>query len=174
MGKIKKLYGRWGSMRQKVINPHSDMYPSHGGRGIRCCERWSRFQNFMDDMGPTWKEGLFLDRIDLDGDFTPENCRWSTKEVIDRRRYNAVPIEGAGGRSLQQLSDESGVNYCTLRQRLMKGIPLAEALVPAGEASDSIAYKARQHGIDPRVVHNRIRYGWTLEKALNTPVRRRK
>lgn len=72
-------YISYKSMRKRCNNPRSDSYSNYGGRGIKVCERWSSFKNFIEDMGPKPHESSTIDRIDPDGDYTPDNCKWSTK-----------------------------------------------------------------------------------------------
>ena len=71
-----RLYSVWHGLRGRCNCPTDKRYHRYGGRGIRVCERWDMFENFYADMGPTYKEGLSIDRINPSGDYTPENCQW--------------------------------------------------------------------------------------------------
>lgn len=80
-------YAAWSSMQQRCTNPARRDYPDYGGRGIRVCELWRDFRNFLADVGPRPSPQHSLDRIDNDGNYEPGNVRWATaKEQRANRR----------------------------------------------------------------------------------------
>jgi len=82
-----KTYTSWASMIQRCSNPNRSNFEYYGGRGIRVCERWKKFDNFLSDMGER-PEDCSLDRIDHSGNYEPSNCRWATKKEQSNNRRN--------------------------------------------------------------------------------------
>lgn len=94
-------------------------YAEYGGRGITVCARWSRFENFLADMGER-PPGTTLDRRDVNGNYEPGNCRWATKlqqEANKRRRRDAIVVDG---KTLTEWARELGLHYKTVKVRYQK------------------------------------------------------
>lgn len=80
-----KSYKLWLAMRTRCNNPNFWAYKYYGGRGIRVCARWDSYANFVFDMGEP-PSGLTLDRVDGNQDYSPDNCRWATRQEQSRNR----------------------------------------------------------------------------------------
>jgi len=122
------LYVIWTGMMDRCFNPKNYSFSHYGGRGITVCERWQTLDNFISDMGPR-PEGMSIDRINNDGPYSPENCRWATnKEQGRNRRDNRnVTIDGRT-LTVTGWAEVMGIKYPTVRQRLRKGWSVEKAL----------------------------------------------
>ena len=124
-GKRARLRGISVAMKNRCLNPKDRAFRNYGGRGIKVCERWMKFENFYEDMGPTYKEGLQIDRIDNDGNYEPKNCRWVTRKENNRNRRGNVVYKG---KCLKDWAEEKGINYQTMRKRRNAGWSWEEML----------------------------------------------
>ena len=124
----------WAAMRYRCNNPNNPDYWRYGGRGITVCRRWSEnFENFFTDMGKR-PLNCSLDRIDNNGDYSKENCRWAT------------PLEQNRNTSVVRLYELNGERRC-------------------------VADFSSIYGINISTIKNRMRrLGWTIQKALLTPL----
>ena len=124
-------YSSWASMRERCLNPESEKWVRYGGRGIRICDRWQVYANFLLDMGDR-PAGTTLGREDNDGDYEPGNCRWETTIQQSRNRGDTVWIEVDGGRrKLIDVCEERGLSAPVVRGRLKLGWSVDDALTVA-------------------------------------------
>jgi hypothetical protein len=130
-----RVYGIWAHMKRRCLNPKAAMYINYGARGIKVCERWLDFVNFYADMGDP-PEGRSLGRIDNDGDYCPENCRWETQKQQVRNRRNTVFVVFEGSKlALNDLADEHNIPFVLVRNRLKVGWPIEKALSKPSQKS---------------------------------------
>lgn len=159
MGKASREYKTWENMRSRCNNPNATGYKNYGGRGIKVCPRWESFKNFILDMGPKPSEKHTLDRIDPNGDYFPENCRWATRSEQMRNTRTSLKIDGV---SIHDI--DFGLPTATVARRLKKKIPLNKPLARKYGLSDA----SREHGIPISTLKNRMdREGITLKKAVS-------
>jgi len=112
------IYQCWVAMKKRCQNPKSSDYYLYGERGIKVCERWSIFENFYADMGDK-PEGMTIDRIDCNADYTPENCRWASITEQARNKRNTIKVTFNGvTKSLRDFCDELSLNCGTVMTRL--------------------------------------------------------
>ena len=126
-----RTYRIWAAMLTRCRNLNIPGWDNYGGRGIAVCDRWSAFENFLADMGYV-PDDRSIDRIDNEGDYEPKNCRWATREEQANNTRVNVRIAYAGETlTRSQWERRLGLGKTTLRGRLRKGLPLAEAMKPA-------------------------------------------
>lgn len=123
-------YRSWKAMRNRCNNPNSKDYHNYGGRGIAVCERWDRYENFLSDMGEK-PDGFSIERKDVNGDYTPENCTWIPHREQSRNKQKATTYLYDGeALSLSQLSERVGVKAGTLHWRIKRHGYKPEILKP--------------------------------------------
>lgn len=133
----KRLYTIWGHMKHRCNCKTCDDYKNYGGRGIKVCQQWVRFSNFYNwAINNGYKDNLTLDRIDVNGNYEPNNCRWATiKQQINNTRVNRLLTFEGCTKTMQEWCDI--LNF------------------------------------SKQLIYNRLKLGWSVDKALKTPARKK-
>ena len=134
-----RLYQEWRDIKKRCYNHGSRNFKDYGGRGITVCTEWlNSFEAFRDwALANGYCDDLTIDRIDNNGPYCPENCRWLTmKEQGNNKRSNRVLTYRDKSQTMTQWAEELNISYDALKKR--------------------------------------ISYGWNVERALTTPIRKRK
>lgn len=125
-----KLYQAWADMKTRCQNPGNTFYARYGGRGIIVCDEWQEFEPFMEwAVTNGYDEALTIERIDNDGNYEPENCKWITQseQCQNRRSCRYITYKGIT-KNLTQWAKETGINCVTLGYRLSAGWSTEKAL----------------------------------------------
>lgn len=123
-GSQTRLYNIWSLMKRRCNNPKSTAFNDYGGRGITVCDEWKNdFQAFYEwSISNGYDDNLSIDRIDVNGNYEPSNCRWASQKVQTQNRRCAVIIKFKGkAQTLSEWAEESGIPYKTLHTRYSKG-----------------------------------------------------
>lgn len=121
-------YRTWVNMKRRCEYEALPVFSYYGGRGIKVCERWSKFENFLADMGYR-PNGMSLDRIDNEGDYSPDNCRWATRKQQSRNTRTVKLIKYLDiERPLGDWAETYGLTVVCLRTRLLRGWDIERAL----------------------------------------------
>jgi hypothetical protein len=118
-----RLYGIWAAMKRRCQNPNVKYYKDYGGRGIRVCSEWQDYIPFKEwAMSNGYDDGLTLDRIDVDGNYCPDNCRWITMFEQEQNRRNTNRIEYNGQMyTIREAANITGLTYRTIKGRVERG-----------------------------------------------------
>lgn len=152
------LYRRWYNMKARCERPSKDQYPLYGGRGIFVCERWQEFKNFLQDMGQPPSPRHTIGRIDNDGPYSPENCRW--EDPIQQANNKRTNVR-VGGKTLAENARELGITPETIRYRLARG---RDPLAPTKQRKKNYGRTVLQKTLDGLLVQVHI----SLSKAAKT------
>lgn len=126
------LYSHWVNMKTRCLNKNNVKYKNYGGRGITICEEWFDFKKFYDwAMSNGYKQGLSIERINVNGNYCPENCTWITM------------IEQASNKTTNTYIEYNGIR-------------------------DTVSGWTRRMGYGKETIRERLKKGWTVERAINT------
>lgn len=126
-----RLYAIWNGMKSRCYNKNNPKYKIYGARGVEVCKTWKKsFVKFRDwALSNGYSDKLSIDRINVDGNYEPDNCRWATqKEQQRNRRNNHIVIIDGKEMCLARVAERYGVNSNTLRNRIRNGIDIEEAI----------------------------------------------
>lgn len=130
-----RLYRIWKSMRQRCYSLNNKDYKDYGGRGISVCKEWSEFTVFYEwAMENGYREDLSIDRIDNNGNYCPENCRWATASQQQKnKRCKRLSYNGET-HSIDEWAAIIGISNSGIRYRISQNLPIEEVLKPKGGA----------------------------------------
>ena len=177
-----KLYQKWSGMRNRCLNPNATGYENYGGRGIKICAEWDDYEVFREwAIEKGYKDGLTIDRINVDGNYEPSNCRFTTmKEQNNNRRTTNFHTYKGKTQSEMKWAEEYGISYDALKTRLKYGWSFEDALkTPVKPSERLIEYNgetrnikqwAKLRGISKHTLAERLNRGWDFEDAINAPV----
>lgn len=178
------IHNKWLQIKQRCLDKNYKAYQNYGAVGITICDEWKNdfvaFMNWSYQHG--YKEGLSLDRIDNEKGYCPENCRWVTwKDQCNNRKNNINVTYQGKTQTLKQWCDELNLNYQLIYSRIKNtGLTFQEAItskIPEETNHYPPINKAmiESNGLKYKTVWMRINvYGWSVEKALTTPVKNKK
>lgn len=178
-----RIYGIWSNMKSRCNNPNNQDYGHYGGRGVTYDPRWENFAEFYKDMSSTYEDDLTLDRIDVNGPYTKDNCRWVSRLVQNNNKTTTTYIDCAEGKHipLAELARRHGMYETTLHKRIFKlkwpeekwFLPVKDknndTFVDCSEGHVSIRELAQEHDVNEDMLYHRIMQGGWEEKDWYLP-----
>lgn len=158
-------YNAWRHALSRCRNPNTHQFKDYGGRGIKVCERWLVFANFLADMGPKPTPKHTIDRINNDGNYEPGNCRWATRKENNNNTRRSRRIEFNGERlTLQAWAERVGITAGTMHTRL-KTWPLDKALTVGPQEQNQYRAKLTIEQIrEIKAMKGKVNYRATAKK----------
>lgn len=172
------LWNIYHGMKKRCLNSNCKRYKDYGGRGITVCDEWLiGFDQFAEwALRNGYKKGLTIERIDVNGNYCPENCIWITRKEQAFNKRGSVLIEYRGEvKNLMVWCNELGLKYDAIHNRIKSGWSPKDAFEkPLTSEIKSFSQICREHGLKPVTVRDRIiKLGWDYDRALNTPTKGR-
>lgn len=126
-----KEYKAWAKMKERCYNPNTERYLIYGGRGITVCDEWKNsFEKFYEDMGDKPSPQHSIDRINVDGNYEKDNCRWATEKEQALNKRNTLYVEYKNeNKPLSELCKNYDLNYKSVWKQHEKGFTFEEILI---------------------------------------------
>lgn len=175
------LYGVWNTMKQRCYNPNNHKYKNYGERGIAVCSDWkNNFWSFYHwAISNGYQRGLTLDRINVNGNYEPSNCRWVNQKIQQNNRRNNYITNG---KTIAEWADKSEFSYTTIRKRIESGMTPEEALstpdrhfvnVTINGETKNLTEWSKIYGVPMKLASRRIKgMGWDPVVAVTKPPRK--
>lgn len=174
----KRLHKIWEHMKWRCCNPNCEQYKNYGGRGITICAEWSNYAAFREwALTHGYADNLTIERIDVNGNYCPENCTFipNEQQVLNRRPFKSKYFNGERV-SIKQLCLEHGIDYSVVKARLTFGWDVNRALNTPNQTKfklyDEIGKRivltnvAQKHGISVRTLRLLVKHGVSLGEAI--------
>lgn len=191
-----RLNNIYDNMKRRCYNPNSTKFSYYGGRGIKVCDEWNdrelvpmgqggrcskgwlTFKKWALENG--YADNLTIDRIDVNGNYEPSNCRWVTMKVQSNNLRNNVRLTYKGRtQTIHEWCEELNLNYERIRNRICRaGWSVEKALETKEDVNchyltyngktQTIREWAKEIGIKENTLTYRMKYGWSVERALST------
>lgn len=124
-----RIYETWKNIKRRCLDKKSRAYKWYGGRGIKVCQEWDKFENFYIDMGASYRSNLTIDRIDVSKGYSKENCRWVGYKVqANNRTSNHLITFNGKTQNIQQWAEELGIPRTRINNRVIRGFPIKDIL----------------------------------------------
>ena len=177
-----RIYKIWCKIKERCYNPNNRSYKNYGSRGITVCDEWrDDFQAFYDwAMSNGYADELTIDRISVNGNYEPSNCRWATnKEQCNNKRNNHILTYNEKSQTVAQWANELKTNDSTICERIRRGVMsdmeiLSKPImhphhITLNGETKTLNQWSKQTGISYSTLHKRIfTLHWNIEKALTT------
>lgn len=171
----RSLWYRWNGIKKRCLNKNDERYHEYGGRGIKVCDEWlESFDNFADwALSHGYREDLTIERINVNGDYCPENCCWISRKEQAYNKCDTIWVDYKGRHiQLVKLCQEKGLRYDAIHNRIMaQGWDVEKAIdEPLHTNVGSLMSKCKERGLNYGTVRDRIvKLHWTEEEALGVP-----
>lgn len=176
-GTKSRAYQAWRNMLQRCANPNWPHFHRYGGRGIFVCEEWLSFDVFLADMGEP-ESGHSIERIDNDGPYSAENCRWASVYDQHRNRSSNVWVDTCRGRMiLKDAARIAGIDQKTMAKRIKRGVvgealfarPAPPRIIKTSRGPMTMSEIAKASGSSSGTILSRLKNGWSGEDLFLPP-----
>lgn len=174
----KRIYDTWRGMKKRCYLKSNQNYKWYGARGITVCDEWLNPDNFYNwAMANGYNDNLTIDRIDVNGNYEPNNCRWvDIKTQQNNKRNNKYITYKGETKTMSEWAKTLNINYSLLKSRLLSGWTFDMAISKPSKSIgkftvngeiNTARYFAKKYDVPEVTVYNRLKRGLSIEEALN-------